>query len=403
MKGRERLSGLPYASFYFISFSSIGVLVVYMNLYLKRAGLSDAQLGTAAAIPSLLTILSPPIWGFLADSIRDMRRLMPILFLGAAITFPAMLLTDNYYILLALVVLTSFFYTPVIPLIDAMTLGYISRSGGDYGRLRLWGSVGFIVSTLLFKLILSDGAYETKGGIGYGLLPVFIYFIAFRLMGTGWAFLVPKPAKPETRSKLRWRDLGGYVTLNLALTLAVAFIARAAMQSYYVFFSIYLDKLGVPDSSKGIFWAMGVMSEVGMMVVIGRLIGKIGIKRTILLGVAGVVVRLFLYSLRLPVWWIIPVQAFHALTFTAFHVGLVNFMNRSLPERVRASGQTLYNSVVWGLGGVVGAKICGEISQAFGLFVLFRISSVMALFGLILGILFIREPMSAVDRSQSAV
>ncbi|HID56782.1 TPA: MFS transporter [Candidatus Poribacteria bacterium] len=394
MRKHKRLSGSPYASFYFISFTSIGVLVVYMNLYLKRAGLSDAQLGTAAAVPSLLTILSPPIWGFLADTIRDMRRLMPILFLGAAITFPAMLGTNNYYVLLVLVVLTSFFYTPVIPLIDAMTLGYISRSGGDYGRLRLWGSVGFIASTLLFKLILPDGPHEAGGGVGYGLLPVFIYFIAFRLVGAGWAFTVPKPVRSGARSNLRWRDLKGYVTLNLALTLAVAFIARTAMQSYYVFFSIYLDELGVPDSSKGIFWAMGVTSEVGMMAVIGRLIERIGIKRTILLGVTGVAVRLSLYSLRLPIWWIIPVQAFHALTFTAFHVGLVNFMNRSLPERVRASGQTLYNSVVWGLGGVVGAKICGEISQAFGLFTLFRISSIIALFGLILGTLFMREPAS---------
>jgi PPP family 3-phenylpropionic acid transporter len=389
---------LPYISFYFISFCSIGVLIVYMNLYLKRAGLTDSQLGTAAAIPSLLTVLSPPVWGILADSVRDMRRLMPVLFLGAAISFPAMLLTNNFYLLLALVVLTSFFYTPVIPLIDALTLGYIGKHGWDYGRVRMWGSMGFIVSTLLFKLILSDGAQETVKGIGYGLLPVFIYFVAFKLLGAGWAFLVPNPSKTEAKTKLRWHELKGYLTGNLILTLAIAFIARAAMQSYYVFFSIYLDELNVADSSKGIFWAMGVASEVGMMLLIGSVLIRIGIKRTILLGIAGITVRLFLYSLRLPVWGIIPVQTFHALTFTAFHVGLVFFMSRSLPEGARASGQTFYNAVVWGLGGVVGAKICGEISQAFGLFTLFRISSLMALSSLILGMIFIREPGKVSER-----
>ena len=183
-----RRSAFPYASLYFISFASISALRIYQNLYLKRAGLSDSQLGTAAAGAALMAVVSPLIWGIAADSAADVRRLASPLFLGAAVTFPAMLLTRSYPVLAALAVLTSFFYTPLIPLLDALALGYVSRSGGDYGRVRLWGSLGFIFSTLLFKAILREGK---TSGIGYGLLPVFIYFAALRVLGAGWSFLIP--------------------------------------------------------------------------------------------------------------------------------------------------------------------------------------------------------------------
>ena len=156
----NRSSSLPYAIFYFISFCPMAGLIVYMNLYLKRAGLNDSQLGTTAAITALITILSPPFWGILADSVKDMRRLLVVLFLSAGVTYPVLLFTNNYYALLGIIILSSFFYLPTAPLNDALTLNHIARHGGDYGRIRLWGSIGVAGSMLLFKLILKGKTGE---------------------------------------------------------------------------------------------------------------------------------------------------------------------------------------------------------------------------------------------------
>lgn len=386
-------SSFPYAALYFITFCSTGVLLVYMNLYLKRAGLSDSQLGTVAAIPSLMTIFSPPLWGMLADSVKDMRRILVVLFLGAGIVYPLLLFTNNYYFLLGIVMLTSFFYLPNIPLNDALTLDHIARYGGDYGRIRLWGSVGAASSMLIFKIILKDQS-DFMNQFGYGLFSIFVFFVAFRVLGAIWSFIIPKPEDVESRKPIKWRELTKFITANLILVLTAGLIARAAMQAYYVFFSIYLDQLGIADSSKGIFWALGVASEVGMMFFVGKLIKKIGIKWTLVLSMLGMSVRLFIYSSKPPVVGILFTQLFHALTFSTFHTSILDFVSTVLPDRIRASGQTLYNAVVWGLGGVIGAKICGELSDAYGIFNMFKFSSFIALLALVITLIFIRSPRS---------
>jgi len=86
-----------YSLFHFITLSPKGGILVYMNLYLKRAGLNDSQLGTIAAIFSFMSIISSPIWGIIADSVKDMRRIIVMLFLSASLVYPSLLFTRNYY------------------------------------------------------------------------------------------------------------------------------------------------------------------------------------------------------------------------------------------------------------------------------------------------------------------
>lgn len=392
----DRSSSFPYAVLYFVSLSSMGGLIVYINLYLKRAGLSDSQIGTVAAISALTAIFSPPIWGVIADTIKDMRRLLVLLLLGAGIVFPALLFTNNYQIILGIVMLAAFFYRPTVPLTDALTLDHIAQHGGDYGRIRLWGSIGILISMLSFKLIIKDNPSEDLSSqFGYGLSSMFISFLVLRVLGAIWILVVPKPESTEVRKPIKWKALSKFITPNFILTLVAGLIAISAMQAYYVFLSIYLEELGVSDSSIGLFWSLGVAAEITMMFFVGKLIKKIGIKWTIALSILGMTVRLFFYSLEPPIVGILFLQLFHSLTYSTFHIGVLNFVNTTLPDRIRASGQSLYSAVVWGLGGVIGAKVCGKISDVYGRLLMFRFSSFIALFALVITLIFIREPQQA--------
>ena len=189
-----------YSLFHFITLSPKGGILVYMNLYLKRAGLNDSQLGTIAAIFSFMSIISSPIWGIIADSVKDMRRIIVMLFLSASLVYPSLLFTRNYYVICGIIMFFSFLETPVAPLNDALTLNFISQHGGSYGRIRLWGSIGIGISMLLSKLIIKD---EREGSInsefGYGLLSIFIFFSAFRLLGAIWLLMIPNPAKVKKK------------------------------------------------------------------------------------------------------------------------------------------------------------------------------------------------------------
>jgi PPP family 3-phenylpropionic acid transporter len=109
--------------------------------------------------------------------------------------------------------------------------------------------------------------------------------------------------------------------------------------------------------------------------------------------------RLFFYSLKPSIIAILFLQLFHALTYTAFHIGIVNFISTMLPDQVRASGQTLYSGIVWGLGGMIGGKICGGIEKTHGRFVMFRISSIIALLAALITHIFGKEPQSPLENT----
>ena len=97
-----------YSLLHFISLSPKSGILIYMNLYLKRAGLNSSQLGTVAAIFSFMSIFSSPIWGIVADSVKDMRRIIALLFLSASLVYPLLLFTKNYYAILGIIMLFSF-------------------------------------------------------------------------------------------------------------------------------------------------------------------------------------------------------------------------------------------------------------------------------------------------------
>ena len=135
------------------------------------------------------------------------------------------------------------------------------------------------------------------------------------------------------------------------------------------------------------------------MFVVGNLIKQIGIKWTVVIGMLGMALRLFFYSQEPSIITISFLQLFHALTYTAFHVGIVNFISTALPDEIRASGQALYNGIVWGLGGMVGGKICGGIAETHGMSVMFKISSIIALLAALITSIFGKDPQSSFKKA----
>ena len=131
-----------------------------------------------------------------------------------------------------------------------------------------------------------------------------------------------------------------------------------------------------------------------MMFVIDNLIKQIGAKWTVVIGMLGMAIRLFFYSKEPSIIVISFLQLFHALTYTAFHVGIVNFINTMLPDKIHTSGQTLYNGIVWGLGGMIGGKVCGGIADKHGMPAMFKISAIIAFLAALTTYIFIQNPQS---------
>ena len=154
-------------------------------------------------------------------------------------------------------------------------------------------------------------------------------------------------------------------------------LGMTALRAYYVFFSIYLDGLGVADSWKGVFWSLGVAAEVGFMLVAADCCpawGEVDARHR-----AGRRCPASApLSFSLPIAMVALAQGLHALAFRATHIATVTFINDTVPDRLRASGQTFYAAVVTGLGGAVGSRLSGDLAQAFGIGGAFRLCALLA-------------------------
>jgi len=376
-----------FASFYFLVFLPIGMQAPYLFLFFKRQGFTDTQLGTLAAVTPILNMFAPPLLGALADMLGDRRRTLALLLGLSAIVFPGLMYAKSFAATLALMAAFSAVSAAPMAIADAITLENVERTRADYGRLRLWGSLGFAVPLIAFGAILGKGTDAPASS----LYPIFIGYAISRLVSAGWVAALPR-SHGERRGLLDLGAIRAFANRRFLALAGPAVVAGGAMSAYYLYFTIYLDQVGIADNLKGYFWVVAVAAETGMMLVVGRVIGRIGLKWTFVLSLAGISLRLLSFSLPLAPPAIAMVQLLHALTFTTFTVSTITFVSRVIPPELRASGQTLWLALTHGVGSAAGAKLSGIAAGAFGLMGMFRLFAVVAALAMVAAMVLVREP-----------
>lgn len=358
-----------YKQLFFLLFTPFALQMTYLNLYFERRGMGHSEIGTLNALFSAVSIVSPLIFGTVADRLRHKRPVILWLSVGSAFFFTAHYFGASLLVLVPLTVVLALCRSPLIPLTDALCLDALQARGDhsarDYASIRLWGSVGWVIAASLLPLILPSEEHSDPIG---RLAPIFYGSFAFGLLLVLRTATLPDPALPER--KLEYDEPAGSVLAVLRLPhlkrlIVLLLIGWMANCTYYVFLSLYLDDIGVGDQWKGAYWSMGVVAEVCLMAFGGRLLKRLGVRRLLLLGLFGRTIRLLALSWRLsPAAVLLLVQPLHALAFGAVHLGTMAFMAEAVPERQRAIGQTVVASIVGGLGGVMGNLLAGWASEA---------------------------------------
>lgn len=367
--------GWRFAIFYFLSFAAVSFYGTYGSLYFRRRGVSDAQLGMLYAIPAWIGIFAPLLWGIISDALRQRKLPSFLMHFMTAVLFPLFWFWSgqSFWLLCLVMGVFTLFFRASIPLADAWTLDHIQRRGGDYGRLRSWGSAGFVVALLSSLFILKKSSMSEARN----LLPIFYVFSAFRILSASYALTLPDYHSKGKRPKLNWKGLRAYLHPFAIIFFFAVFMSRFLFSPYYTFFTIFLDEQGIADNLKGLYWMVAVGAEIGLIAVSGRLLKRLGAVPLLLAGLSAMAFRMFIYSLEPPWYIILAVQSLHSLTFGAFHVASINIINRITPEEFRASGQT-FNSTLLGIGGVMGAMMGGIWAQAYGIPGMFRLLSIAA-------------------------
>lgn len=354
------IAGIPYwrlSAFYFCYFAVLGGMVPYWPVYLRDQGFTPQAIGILTAIMMGARIIAPNIWGWLADHTSQRLRIVRAGAFLSVISFSALYLPLGVWgasvTWLALVITGwSFFWNALLAQFEVVTFDYLHERPHGYTRIRLWGSVGFIVSVAALGMVFDVVAVR--------FLPLFLLSsMALVWLSSLFVQEAPQHAQRETGVETVWQILSKPVVICFFV---VCFLMQVSHGPYYTFFSLYMEQHGYTRAHIGRLWAMGVVAEVVLFWFMYRLMPHWGIRFIMLLSLLLTSVRWALLALFPDqLWLVLLAQCLHAFSFGSFHASAIELVRRFFPARLAGRGQALYNSLSFGVGSALGALGSGYL------------------------------------------
>jgi MFS transporter, PPP family, 3-phenylpropionic acid transporter len=360
---------LPFAALSASYFAHIGFFNPYLPLWLQEIGLSLFAISVLTSIQASTRVLAPYGWGWLSDHTGERVKLLRY-GATAALLVSAGLWFDGGFNWLALVLFVMFMHTSAMMPMSEAAMAHLVSSGGvfdakRYGRVRLWGSFGFLVTVLL------AGAWFEHFGLGH--FPAWTTLSLLAITLSAW----------------RMPDLKEAVLASTANVSVLPILKQKAVQWFflsiflhvlshmgiYVFFSLYLDALGYTKTVIGLMWAVSVVTEIIWFYTQGRWLPRFSLTAWLLLCAGVMVLRMGLTATGAQYWPVLLLaQALHAITFAAHHSVCIALLSHHFPGSLRGRGQALYTVLGYGLTGMVGGLAGGALSTHFGLPSVFWVS-----------------------------
>ena len=353
-------------------FTWVGLFSPYLSLYLAAIGLTIAQIGMLMAVPQVLRIVGPPFWGWLADRGGSRVLLLRVSSVGAVLA--ALLLPlagDRFAAMMPVLALLFFMTAAQMPIGETIAMHDAGGDAGRYGRIRIWGSAGFIVGVVAMGPVLDAWGMRS--------LPWWMAAILVGLVASTWmlrAAPLPKsgPTAMRVRERLRQPRVQAFF--------ASAFLMLFAHAALYAFLSLYLAQLGYSKTAIGLLWALGVVAEIAVFWVQHRLFSRFGVIP--LLGASLWVAALRFALIGLAAEWLpalVVAQLLHAVTFGIHHSATVATLQRWFEPAQQGRAQALYVMVGYGLGGALGVLAASWVWTAVSPPAAFLMSAVAAALG----------------------
>lgn len=361
------------SSFYFCYFAFIGAFAPYFALYLKSLGYTAAEIGMLLAVNPVARIFGPTIWGWLSDHYHARARLIRVTATGTAIVFVAVFFNHGFAWMFAALLLLNVFWSGVLPLAESATLNLVGASVGAYGRIRLWGSVGFVA------VVIAVGYSLDFLGIG-ALAPMVLTLLGFMAFST---YSLPRDRQPSGHAE--HTSILSIVSQPAVIALMAGFfLMQVAHGPYNAFYSIHLVEAGYTKKAVGWLWSLGVVAEICLFIVLPRIMRAYSLNQILMFSFGCAFVRLLMIGWGVgSLTILLAAQLLHAVTFGAFHSAGVAMMHRIFRGRNQARGQAIYTSLGYGMGGTLGTLMAGYSWETLGSRWTFTFAATAALLALI--------------------
>ncbi len=363
------------SNFYFWYFAFVGAFAPFFSLYLQRRGFAPIEIAVLLGISPTLRIVVPFFWAWLADHWGHKYKLLRILALVSPLLFAFMITKGSFLSVAGVLILWGLLWSGILPIAEALCVEALGEEMSIYGKVRVWGSIGFI-------LMVVGGGYLFEW---LDVLYLDWIICTMLIIILGAILILPKDTKTFVKANHGSQSFQFLTDKRVIALLSCFFIMQFAHGAYNAFFSIFLVEQGHNKSTVGWLWAIAVIAEIFIFLLMPRLFKKFSINDFFLFCFLVAAVRFFLvYIGHDSLWILIIAQILHAITFGMFHVAGIAATNKFFTGEYRSRGQALYSSVGFGAGGASGTLVSGLVWESFGGAVTFAVSALTSLLGVVL-------------------
>ena len=353
----------------FLEYAVWGSWFSVLSAYLMNTlGFSGTQVGWIYSLLPLATIISPFFGGQLADRYFPTQKVIAVLSLAGGVLLILGSAVTSYSALIWVMLVYCLIYAPTLALTNAIAFINLKNSEKDFGRIRVWGTIGWIAAGLCLAgwrtVVKSSGGAAVKGDtlLLAGLFSLVMGIVSFWLPHT--------PPKKEEGAK-PWAFLEALKMLKesrFLIFIIISFIVATELQFYYVLTAPYLTsaQIGVSESAVSGVMVIAQAAEILVMaILLPYFLPKYGIKRTMLIGVLAWPLRYIIFVIGAPAWLVIASLSLHGFCYVFFFTAAYIYVDMIAPKDVRASAQSLIAVVILGLGMFVGSIFSGWIQNLF--------------------------------------
>jgi len=359
--------------FYFFYYFFVGSFVPYWGIYLQSENFSPSSIGILLSLFQISRIVAPNFWGWLADHTGHRVKWIKLTSFLGLIGFIGIFWAKGFFWIFLVMLALSLFTSSTLPLAESLTLAHLATTDGHYSRIRLWGSIGFIVASLFLGYLID---FQGINILLWVLLiaQAIIFFLSNTIPET-------QDIQHKTNDLSIWKIIKtpSVIALLIGCTLMVS-----AHGVLYNFYSIYLKDHGYSSGTIGWLWAVGVICEILIFMAMPKILRRYSLKAILLVSLFLGVIRFILIGASPDHLYLLFIaQIFHAATFGSFHAASIEVIAYYFQGRNQTRGQAIYNSVAYGIGGTIGGLGGGYLIQYLGGQLGFMIAAISPLIGFV--------------------
>ena len=341
------------SSSYFFYFALLGLISPYLSIFLDGQGFNSRQVGEILAIMTATKIVAPSLWAILADKTAKPLFIIRLGALLALVSFSLLFWSSQYWPITFCLALFTLFWTAILPQLEVHTLTSLKQSSKMYARVRLWGSLGFIVIAVLAGEAMSTLGYQAFTSLGVIILAcLFISTLLLTAKTTATSMKNTNQESTPIANKLMERPFICFFIAGLLLQISFA--------PYYGFFALFLRDFNYSGLAIGLFISLGVVAEIVAFIYMGTLFRRFSLNSLLIFSLGITAVRWFLMPVVADsVLWLAINQIGHAASFAIYHSASMKFISSHFTKTQQSRGQGIYLGGVYGVGGAIGAYLTG--------------------------------------------